>query len=379
MRDELLRTDAPAIGGVGVSLPAHCVDQAQARQAVCSLWDARGVDYDAEWVEYFFDAIDIDQRYLALAPGEYAAIKDFGAANDHYIRVATELGAEAVDRALTQAGLARDEVDAIFFTTVTGVASPSIDAKIVNRLGLPRRIVRTPMFGLGCVGGAAGLGRMASYLRAHPDHAAVLLSVELCSLTVERDEPSIADYIAAALFADGAAAVAAVGSEKNANMQANQQSKADQQSKVDQQSRIDKPRMIDSASAFYHDTEWVMGWEIDHNGFGLVLSGDLPDVIEEELADEVDGFLDGHGLARSAVRPWISHPGGPKVLEAIESALSLDDEQLATAWASMREVGNLSSASVLHVLQKSLDDGFEAPAVLLAMGPGFSAEFVLLD
>jgi alkylresorcinol/alkylpyrone synthase len=338
---------------------------------VCSLWDARGVDYDAEWVEYFFDAIDIDQRYLALEPAEYAKINDFGAANDHYIRVATELGADAVDRALTEAGLERDEVDAIFFTTVTGVASPSIDAKIVNRLGLPRRIVRTPMFGLGCVGGAAGLGRMASYLRAHPDHAAVLLSVELCSLTVEREEPSIADYIAAALFADGAAAVAAVGSEKHASMQADKP--------ANERRQADVPRMIDSASAFYHDTEWVMGWEIDHNGFGLVLSGDLPDVIEEELADEVDGFLDGHGLARSDVRTWISHPGGPKVLEAIESALSLDDQQLATAWASMREVGNMSSASVLHVLQKSLGDGFEAPAVLLAMGPGFSAEFVLLS
>jgi alkylresorcinol/alkylpyrone synthase len=363
------RSDSPSIAGVGVSLPAQRVDQHQARQAVCGLWDARGVEYDAEWVEYFFDAIDIDGRHLALEPAQYAEIDDFGAANDHYIRVATELGAEAVDRALTDAGLERDELDAIFFTTVTGVASPSVDAKIINRLGLPRRIVRTPMFGLGCVGGAAGLGRMSSYLRAHPDHAAVLVSVELCSLTIEREAPSIADYIAAALFADGAAAVVGIGSEKRAN-------KKPAREKRDQ---AGMPRMVDSASAFFHDTEWVMGWEIDRNGFGLVLSGDLPEVIEDELAAEVDAFLDSCGLARSEVRTWISHPGGPKVLEAIESALSLDDEALATAWASMAEVGNLSSASVLHVLQKALDDGLETPAVVLAMGPGFSAEFVLLD
>jgi alkylresorcinol/alkylpyrone synthase len=369
MNPKSSRSNAPVVSGIGVSLPPHRVDQNQARQAICGLWDSRGVDYDGEWVEYFFEAIDIDQRYLALEPAEYAEIHDFGAANDHYIRVATDLGAEAVDEALTQAGLARDELDAIFFTTVTGVASPSIDAKIINRLGLPRRIVRTPMFGLGCVGGAAGLGRMASYLRAYPDQAAVLLSVELCSLTVEREAPSIADYIAAALFADGAAAVAAVGADKAL---ANEQKT--------KPSWSDRPRMIDSASAFYHDTEWVMGWDIDQSGFGLVLSGDLPDVIERELGDEVDGFLDGHGLARSDVRTWISHPGGPKVLEAIESALSLDDDALASAWGSLAEVGNLSSASVLHVLQKTLDGGdFESPGLLLAMGPGFSAEFVLLD
>jgi alkylresorcinol/alkylpyrone synthase len=351
----------PRIAGVGVTFPEQCIEQDQARQAVCAAWDHFGVDYDLEWVDYFFERVGVKTRHLCLEPQAYADIDSFGAANDHYIRVATELGASAVDKALAQAGLPADALDAIFFTTVTGVASPSIDSRVINRLELPRRIRRTPMFGLGCVGGAAGLARMADYLRGHPDHAAVLLSVELCSLTLEREETSIADYIAAALFSDGAAAVVGVGSELATRLE------------------VTGPAMVDSRAAFFHDTEWVMGWNIDESGFGLVLSGDLPGVIDAELATEVDDFLGTHDLTRRDIATWISHPGGPKVLEAIHSALELDDDALALAWRSLEQVGNMSSASVLHVLQQTLAGGLDkGPAVLLAMGPGFAAEFVLL-
>ncbi len=355
-------SSAPSIAGVGVAFPPHRIDQDEACQALRAAWDLRGVDYDAEWVEHFFERVGVESRHLALAPEQYAEIDSFGAANDHYIRVATELGAQAIEQALEQAGLPASALDAIFFTTVTGVASPSIDARVINQMELPRSIRRVPMFGLGCVGGAAGLARMADYLRGHPDHAAVLLSVELCSLTMERDETSIADYIAAALFSDGAAAVVGVGSELAG--------------------RLEKtgPTMADSRSAFFHDTEWVMGWTIDETGFGLVLSGDLPEVIDAEVRGEVDDFLATRGLTRDDIRTWISHPGGPKVIEAIESALELDNGELATAWESLREIGNMSSASVLHVLSKTLAKGpIEGPAMLLAMGPGFAAEFVLLE
>ncbi len=355
--------EAPQIAGVSLAVPPHRLDQQQALQAVRGLWEARGIDYDDEWLEYFFERIGVNGRHVALAPEAYAEITDFGAANDHYIEAATTLGAEAVESALATADLGPGDVDAIFFTTVTGVASPSIDARIINALELPRSIQRTPMFGLGCVGGAAGVARMAEYLRARPDHTAVLVAVELCSLTVERNEVSMADYIAAALFADGASAVVAVGAERAA--------------------RTERagPRIVDNRSAFFHDTEWVMGWEIDQNGFGLVLSGDLPEVIETELAGEVDAFLGAHELGRDDIGAWISHPGGPKVLEAIGSALALEDGQLDLAWESMAELGNLSSASVLDVLRRSIEGGRlgAAPAVLLAMGPGFAAEFVLIE
>jgi alkylresorcinol/alkylpyrone synthase len=353
---------APAIGGVGIALPPNRLDQAQARAALGGLWEARQADYDAEWLDYFFEHVGVETRHVVLEPAAYAQLDGFGAANDQFISHATALGARAIEEALSDAGLCADRLDAIFFTTVTGVASPSIDARIINRLELSRHIERTPMFGLGCVGGAAGLARMQHYLRGRPERAAVLLSVELCSLTVERDQPSMADYIAGALFADGAAAVVGLGAQLAA-------------------SHTSARRMAATHSAFFHDTEWVMGWEIDADGFGLVLSGELPQVIEDELAAEVDAFLGREGLGRADIGAWISHPGGPKVLEAIANALDLHDGQLDLSWESMAELGNLSSASVLDVLRRHLeaepDD--DRPAVVMAMGPGFSAEFVLLE
>ena len=354
----------PAIAGLGCSLPEHRLSQEHCYDVLCRLWDDRGLEYDREWVEYFFEAVGVDQRHVALPPEAYADITGFGDSNDAYIEAGTDLGAEAVASALEEASVAVEEVDAIFTTTVTGVASPSLDAKIVNRLGLARDIRRVPMFGLGCVGGAAGLSRMSDYLRGHPDHTAVLVAIEPCSLTVERDDPAIADYVAAAIFGDGAMAVVGVGGER-----------------ADGDERP-LPRMRDSHRILYPDTEWVMGWEIDGSGFNLVLSGDLPEVVERELAPVVTGFLDDHGLGVDDIRDWIVHPGGPAVLEATSEALGLEDGELADARESLREVGNLSSASVLHVMQRvherrGVERG-EGPDLAMAMGPGFSAEFVLL-
>ncbi|MFW5966009.1 MAG: type III polyketide synthase [Persicimonas sp.] len=361
MNAETTDRTAPRVGGVATALPHHPIDQGEALQALRSVWERQEVDYDAEWLEYFFERVGVSRRHLALELGEYAHHREFGETNDRFIECGTELGAAALKEALARAELPADELDAIFFTTVTGVSSPSLDARIINRLGLDRHIERTPMFGLGCVGGAAGLARMARYLRARPDATAGLVAVELCSLTLERHEPSMADYIAAALFGDGAAAVVAHGAERD-------------------QSDASPVKMAAQASAFFHDTEWVMGWEIDERGFGLVLSGDLPEVIETELAGEVDGFLADNGLERVDIGSWISHPGGPKVLEAISSALELDDAALSLSWRSLDEIGNLSSASVLDVLDRTLEVGLGGkPALVLAMGPGFSVEMVLLN
>lgn len=358
-----MSTTDPAIAGLGCALPDHRLDQHQCFEVLRTLWDERGLEYDADWLAHFFESVGVDQRHVALPPGDYRDIEGFGDSNDHYIEVGTDLGTEAVERALDDASIPVSDLEAIFTTTVTGVASPSLDAKIVNELGLGRQIRRTPMFGLGCVGGAAGLGRMSDYLRAHPDHAAALVAIEPCSLTVERHDPAIADYVAAAIFGDGAMAAVGLGGE-HPGAEAS-------------------PRVVDSHRILYPDTEWVMGWEIDGTGFNLVLSGDLPEVVERELRPVVDEFLGGHGLTVDEIDRWIAHPGGPAVLEAMGEALDLDDGDLASARASLREVGNLSSASVLHVMQKvyEQEDGgaSRGPDVAMAMGPGFSAEFVLLD
>jgi alkylresorcinol/alkylpyrone synthase len=288
---------------------------------------------------------------------------DFGQANDAFIRVGTEIGAEAIQQALDEAGLSPTDVDAIIFTTVTGIAAPSIDARLVNRLGFRSDIKRMPIFGLGCVAGTAGIARLADFLRGWPDKVAILLSVELCSLTIQRSDLSIPNLIASGLFGDGSAAVVAVGRKHPL---------ADGSS----------PRVISSQSRFYPDTERVMGWDIGSNGFKIVLSPEVPSLVREHLADDVHAFLDEQGLTLDSIQSWVCHSGGPKVLQAVESALSLDDDALRLSWRSLEEVGNLSSASVLFVLRDTILERRPPPGslgMMVAMGPGFCAELVLLE
>jgi alkylresorcinol/alkylpyrone synthase len=228
----------------------------------------------------------------------------------------------------------------------------------VNRLGLRSDVKRTPIFGLGCVAGAAGVARAADALRGFPDEVAVLLSVELCSLTLQRADFSIPNLIASGLFGDGAAAVVLTGAERPAR----------------------GPRIVATRSVFYPDTEHVMGWEIGSEGFRVVLSGDVPKVARG-MRKDVDEFLASQGLTLADVGSYVCHPGGPKVLEAFEESLELPEGALELTWKSLREVGNLSSASVLMVLGDTLAGPEPAPGsygLLLAMGPGFCSELVLL-
>jgi len=219
---------------------------------------------------------------------------------------------------------------------------------------------RVPIFGLGCVAGAAGISRAADYLKAYPDQVAVLLSVELCSLTLQLQDLSIPNLISSGLFGDGAAAVVMEGSQRPG----------------------EGPRVRASRSVFYRDTERVMGWDISEKGFQVVLSAAVPEVVREHLRPDVDKFLGDNGLTRDDIASWVAHPGGPRVLEAMESALQLPPEALAVTWRSLQEVGNLSSASVLMVLEETMEHHRPNPGslgLLLAMGPGFCSELVLLE
>ncbi len=229
----------------------------------------------------------------------------------------------------------------------------------MNRLHLPSHVKRMPIFGLGCVAGTAGVARAADYVRAYPDQVAILLSVELCSLTLQRQDLSIPNLIASGLFGDGAAAAVIVGAERQA----------------------DGPQILDSRSIFYPDSEEVMGWDISESGFKIVLSAGVPEVVKRYLGRDVDAFLNDHGLNRSDISSWVSHPGGPKVLTAMQEALNLPDGALDVTWNSLRSVGNLSSTSVLMVLEDTMRDHRPEPGslgLMLAMGPGFCSELVLL-
>ena len=344
------------IASVGRALPAHYYDQEALLAAFRAAWSGRL--FNAARLEQLHRNVLVGGRHLALPIERYRSLRSFTEANDAWIACALDLGERAIRDALERAGLRPEDVRHLFFVTVTGLATPSIDARLVNRLGLRSDVKRTPIFGLGCVAGAAGVARAADVLRGFPDEVAVLLSVELCSLTLQRADFSIPNLIASGLFGDGAAAVVLTGAERPAR----------------------GPRIVATRSVFYPDTEHVMGWEIGSEGFRVVLSGDVPKVARG-MRKDVDEFLASQGLTLADVGTYVCHPGGPKVLEAFEESLELPEGALELTWKSLRELGNLSSASVLMVLGDTLAGPEPAPGsygLLLAMGPGFCSELVLL-
>ncbi len=308
---------------------------------------------------------EVTRRHLAYPLEFYRTLNGFQQANDAFIAAAVELGAEAVGGALKQAGLEPRDVDVILSTTVTGVAVPSLEARVAAKIGMRPDVKRVPMLGLGCMAGAAGVARLHDYVRGDPSSVGVLLSVELCSLTLQRHDPSTANLIASGLFADGAAAVVAVGNDREppAGVQ------------------WIGPTVVDSRSHLFPDTERALGWDIGGTGFKIVLGAEVPGLVEAELGASVDAFLGKHDLGTPDVDIWIAHPGGPRVITAVQTALGLPSEALELSRQSLADFGNLSSASVLHILSDFLartPAGSGVPAVMMAMGPGFSAELVLL-
>src|SRR5277367_2356888 len=310
------------IAAAASAFPPHEYDQRVILAALQRQWGPK-VD-NPIFLERLQARVGVDKRHLALPLEEYYGLKSWGRANNHWIEVAQEIGEQALCRALTRAGLAPADLNALFFVSITGISCPSIDARLVNRMGLSMHIKRTPIFGLGCVAGAVGLSRAADYVLAYPDQVAAVLSVELCSLTLQQEDVSVANINSSGLFGDGAAAVLVTGAERKA----------------------DGPEILDTRSVIYPNSEHILGWEISEKGFKMVLARELPEIVQEKLGPQVDAFLAANDLTRDDLDSWILHTGGPRVLEATATALGLSEADMAPSWDCLRRDGNLSSASV---------------------------------
>ncbi|MCM3660405.1 type III polyketide synthase [Georgenia satyanarayanai] len=339
-------------------LPEYRYSQGELTDALVDIigLDARG----ERLIRRIHAGCGVDGRHVALPLEQYAELLDFGQTNDAFIAAAVDLGAEALTRALDSAGLAPEDLDLIVSTTITGLAVPSLEARIAEKVGLRRDVVRLPIVGLGCMAGAAGTARLHDLLAGRPGTVGALVSVELCSLTVQRGDASGANLVASGLFGDGAGALVATSTGV---------------------ATAGLPRIVAAASRLYPGTQGVMGWDVRSTGLRIVLGAEVPDLVRDNVGADVVAFLAEHGLTVADIGWWVCHPGGPKVIDALAETLGLPLEALALTTESLRTVGNLSSASVLHILRAALD-AQPAPGshgLMMAMGPGFSLEMVLLE
>lgn len=305
-----------------------------------------------------FENTDIKFRNFCKPLEDYQSLSGFREQNNEYIKNALEYSAKAITECISQAGITKEDITDLIFVSTTGLATPSMDALLINKLRLHPNINRIPVFGLGCAGGVSGLARAHALATGNPDAVVLVVAVELCSLTFLKDDFSKSNFVASSLFSDGVAACIVKGNNQR-----------------------DTPaiQFVGSRSKFYYDSLDVMGWEFLDSGFKVIFSQDIPTIIRDRVSEDVTAFLSNYNLALKDINNFIFHPGGKKVLGAYAEALAMSNDDLKNTREVMVENGNMSSATVLYVLDRFLKKGFEnGYGLVLALGPGFSSEMVLL-
>lgn len=351
----------PRIQAVGTALPPYQVTREQSKAFALNLY---GEVYksDPSRLLAVFDSTAIETRYFCVPPEWFASPKSFEEKNTLYIEEGIKLSEKAIERVLAKTGVQYDEIDCLIFVSSTGLSTPTIDARLIDRLPFRKTVQRLPIWGIGCAGGAAALSWAMRLAKADPTQKILAVVTELCGLTFIRNDLSKAAMISSALFADGAAAVLVTGDQ------------------VQLQGLSATPCVVDAATETLPNSLDVMGWHFSEQGFKVQLSKDVPDIVRTFLKQVLLNFLNERQLTLPAVKHFITHPGGAKVLDAYQ-AIGITPCQLRYAWAVLRECGNMSAATVLFILERFLAElqrEQNAWGVVTALGPGFSAELVLL-
>jgi alkylresorcinol/alkylpyrone synthase len=345
---------SPRLASLATAAPPYVLAQGDVAAIARHIFDSS--DSEIEYMLPIFENAGIARRHSCVPLEWYLERVGWKARNDLYLDNALDLIEQVAAECLRGAGLRPDQVDAIVCVSTTGLSTPSLDARLMDRMAFREDVERLPVFGLGCAGGALGLARAATWAQAAPGSRVLLLVVELCGLTFRPGDQSRANIVATALFGDGAAAALVTADPGTAG-----------------------PRVMHWGEHRWPDSLDVMGWRVEDDGFGVLFSRDIPTLIRERFADATDGFLSKHGLSRSDLAGYVCHPGGAKVVAALEEVLGLAPNTMTRAREVLRDYGNMSAPSVLFVLEKVLADEPEGRLLVSSLGPGFSAAFVVLD
>ena len=344
------------IAATAVALPPYTITRDHVKYYMGKVFDIP--ERRLEAMMAIIDNAQVHQRH-SIFPIEYIVEpRSLEKTNQEYTEHAITLGREAAEKCLQRAGLQANEVDLIITVSCTGFMIPSLDAHLIHQMGFRRNVKRMPFTELGCAAGAMALGRAADFIKAHPDANVLIISVELPTLTLQRKDISQANLISSVLFGDGAAAVLVSGKLQSG------------------------PRILATETYTFPDSLGAMGFDLRDSGFHILLAKDVPEMIGSQIGELVDGFLGRQGLARSDMKGWILHPGGARLLRNVESALGLCKCQTQPSWDILANMGNLSSATILFILQEWMEKRPLGPgekALAAAFGPGFSAELLLLQ
>jgi alkylresorcinol/alkylpyrone synthase len=345
----------PRILSVATAVPKHRVAQRTAKNFAHAMFS--GVYKDVERLLPVFDNVEIDGRSFCVPPEWFYEDHTFPEKNTLYVEHALGLSEKAARRALDKGGADPAEVGAVFFVSTTGLSTPSIDSQLLPRLGLSEHTRRVPIWGLGCAAGVGGLARALDYARVYPGEKVLLVGVELCGLTFQWGDRSKAGLVSTALFADGAAAAVLGGAPADPP----------------------GPELLGSHSTTWPGTEDIMGWEIVEAGFKVQLSRSIPQLVRERMPENLISACSSMGLTLEDFVHFLTHPGGAKVLDAFEEVFGLGRGGLVLSREVLRDHGNMSSVTVMFILERFLESEVCAPGeygVISALGPGFSAEHV---